>query len=127
MPIFEVKLVFSFALGHVGNATEKVPSDLLGDDGRMIDPLACWPAEPLVLEADDDEAAITFARRQQAEAGAIWIDNRIGEVKFKELRMRPQTGSQGKFSSVHEAWITKQEGDKAWHAHYLPPGPPSAG
>jgi len=127
MPVFMVQLTYEFAAGHVGGSTEKVPVELLGEDGRVIRPLACWPTAPLEVEATDESAAVDRAQRQQAEAGVIHIDSRIGEVRFNALKMRPQPGSGGKNSSVSEVWIVQRKGDEGWHAHYVPLGPPSMG
>jgi hypothetical protein len=121
-----VKMVKVFACGDVNGSTEEVPEQLLGKDGRIIEELARWPKDPLRVEANDERAALEHARWQRGREGGLWIDDQIGEVEYKKLATRPQTGTGGRSSSVHEVWLTKQEGDYDWHPHHMPPGPPSA-
>jgi hypothetical protein len=126
MPVFMVQLIYEFAAGHVNGSTEEAPAYLLGEDGRLVKPLASWPKAPLEIEATDEGAAVDRAQRQQSEAGVIYIDNRIGEVRFQALKRRPQPGSNGKNSSVLEIWSVQRKGEEDRHAHIVPLGPPSA-
>jgi hypothetical protein len=123
MPLFKVRLDFQFA----GNGSDGVPDGLLDEGGHLISPLAWWPDIPLEIEAPNDIAAVDQAQRRQTQPLTICIDARIGPERFKELEMRPQTGSGGKHSSVSRVWITQQEGEPTWHAHYVPLGPPATG
>jgi hypothetical protein len=114
MPVFEVQLKYDFSPGNVDGSTEDRPDYLLGEDGRPFS-LAVWPEKPLLVDASDEEAAVERAQRKQAVAGSIYIDSRLGEVRFKALRTHPKPGSGGKHSSVDEIWVARRQGDKAWH------------
>jgi hypothetical protein len=127
MPLFMVQLVYEFAAGHIDGSTEEPPPELLGEDGRVIKPLAVWPKTPLEVDGTDENAVVDHARRRQIQEGVIFIDERIGEARFRALKARPQPGSNAKYSSVLETWLVQREGDKDWHAHIVPLGPPVLG
>jgi hypothetical protein len=115
MPVFRFQIRCHFNPGHVDGSTEEPPNDLLGDDGRVMTPLAVWPEQPLRVEASDEATAWERAKRKLAEDGRkFWIDQRIGEARFEALRRRPNPGSEGKISSVVEMWIAQAEGEDGW-------------
>jgi hypothetical protein len=114
MPLFMVQLRYDFSPRHENGSTEERPNDLVGEDGGPFS-LAYWPEQPLQVEASDEATAVASAQRKQLEEGKICIDARVGEVRFKELRARPQPGSEGKHSSVAEIWVARSQGEETWH------------
>jgi len=105
MPLFMVQLRYDFSPGHENGSTEERPNDLVGEDEVRFH----WhigPEQPLQVEASDEATAQLPVRRGNSLKRARSASTpRVGEVRFKELRARPQPGSEGKHSSVAEIWV----------------------
>lgn len=113
MPQYEVKMVWQFSPGMVEGSTEMVPKDLLDEDGHMMN-LAEWPRDSLVVDASDNVSAATEAQAKRGATGEIYVNSKIGVERIKELTNRERPGSEGRYTSVNESWIAREQGKKDW-------------
>ncbi len=116
MAQYEVQHVWKFAPGDVNGSTEKAPEDLLGPNGSLV-ALAVWPSQPLKVDAQSEDDALTMAVRQHD--GTIFISDHITRTRLEELTRRPRPGSEGRFTSVAAYWLVRKRDGDGWQGSVI--------
>lgn len=104
MPKFKVQQLYEFR-------GEQPPSDLLNEDDVLV-PAGGWPRRPLLVEAEDQDAAIEKTRRlkrRRASMDDCFPNAKISEARFQQLCAQKNPDGRSEIASTWSAEPTSDD------------------
>jgi hypothetical protein len=117
MPRYQIRRIFEFIPGKIDGQAEALPPDFCDASGKLIQPLAWWPAKPFEIESSEESAALRWAEKAWArEERAVCLDDRIKATRFVELQDRIRPGASNPIdTSIIGFWAVRED-DGLWHS-----------